>query len=55
MFAIMSTGTSNMPRSPDSDIVASGADMVDMAGLFNMKSPLSVLASDLDANLLVHG
>ncbi len=42
-----------MARSPTSDILEAGQDMVEMAGLFNMKSPLSVLANDLNANLFV--
>ncbi|KAJ3084186.1 cell division cycle- protein [Quaeritorhiza haematococci] len=43
--------TKKMIRSPEH----STEDMVDLAGLFNMKSPVTVLAADLDANLVVNG
>ena len=43
---------SRTPLSPDSDNFSSpSGDMLQMTGILNMKSPLSVLAHDMDINL----
>ncbi|KAH9272122.1 hypothetical protein BASA83_005713 [Batrachochytrium salamandrivorans] len=51
--SMVSSRGSNKPCSPDSDSFSGLSDMVELTGLFNMKSPLSVLANDMDANLFL--
>ena len=44
---------STFPRSPKSENIFGSQDMSDLSGIFTLKSPLSVLATDMDANFTI--